>query len=327
MPSHDFRALAERFATVDDPRLDRRKRHQLLDIIVVSICATIAGADSWVDVERFGQAKLTWFRTFLSLPNGIPSHDTIGRVFALLDPEAFHECFRVWMAEACALLGLSQVAVDGKTMRGSGGPAASPLHVVSAFAVANGITLGQRVTDEKSNEITAIPQLLAVLDLAGAIVTIDALGCQTKIAAQIRDGQADYLLAVKENQERLYQDIERLATVALEKDFADVDFQATVERSHGRGEYRGCYVLTDLSTLRDRQRWRDVASIVVVISEREVAGKAGCDVRYYISSRVASAAWFAQVVRGHWGVENGLHWLLGSCGKVIYRHPRGSATT
>lgn len=315
MARSTLRSLADHFADLPDPRLDRHKQHALLDILVIAVCAILAGCDSWVDVERFGRAKWDWFRKFLKLPNGIPSHDTFGRVFALLDPEAFGACFSAWMAAACAELDLKHVAIDGKSMRGSRGPQGTAAHVVSAFATANGITLGQRMVDEKSNEITAIPELLKVLDIAGALVTIDAMGCQTKIAEKVRDGEADYLLAVKENQPTLYGDIHQFVTDALANEYEGIEYSywEAEERSHGRDEFRACYVFNAQDVVDDLAPWRDLKSIVMVVSSRVVNGQATDEVRYYISSRQASAKAFAASIRNHWGIENGLHWVLDVC--------------
>jgi predicted transposase YbfD/YdcC len=315
MARSTLRSLADHFEDLPDPRVDRNKEHALLDILVLAVCGILAGCDSWVDVERFGRAKRDWFRTFLKLPNGIPSHDTFGRVFSLLNPVAFGACFTAWMTAACETLGLKHVAIDGKAMRGSRGPQGTAAHVVSAFATANGITLGQRQVDEKSNEITAIPELLKVLDLAGALVTIDALGCQTKIADQVRASGADYLLAVKENQPTLYADIHHFVTEALANDYRGVEhsFWEAEERSHGRDEFRACYVFDARAVVTDLASWRDLTSVVVVVSSRTVDGRTGDEVRYYISSRTAPAKAFARHVRNHWGIENGLHWVLDVC--------------
>jgi predicted transposase YbfD/YdcC len=313
MAEPTVRSLADHFADLPDPRLDRHKQHALLDLIVIAVSAIVCGADTWVDVEKFGRAKRTWFQTFLTLPNGIPSHDTFGRVFALLDPAAFAACFGTWMAAACARLGLDHVAIDGKAMRGSrGGPRGTAAHVVSAFATAHGLALGQRAVADKSNEITAIPELLKVLDITGALVTIDAMGCQTKIAAQVRANGADYLLAVKANQPTLHADIDRFVTDALARGYAGVphDFWEDHGRGHGRDEARACYVFPAAGVVTDPGAWKDLASVVLIVSERVVDGKAASEVRYYISSRSATAEIFAAGVRDHWGIENGLHWLL-----------------
>jgi len=246
--------LLDHFASLPDPRIDRGKLHDLVDIVALAICAVLAGCNEYTAIEAFGQAKEAWLKTFLRLPNGIPSHDTIGRVLALLAPEGFDDCFGRWMAEACEGLPLKHVAVDGKAMRGSGSPLAPCLHLVSAFATANGVTLGQRAVAEKSNEITAIPQLLRVLDVAGAVVTIDAMGCQKEIAATIRAADADYLLAVKGNQETLLRDVEAFTLRALESDCAGLDYSFHEEPAlgHGRGGFRACYVFNDPSFVTER---------------------------------------------------------------------------
>lgn len=239
-------SLLAHFRPLEDPRVERTREHLLLDIIAIAICAVIAGADDWVAVATFARAKHDWFARFLTLPNGIPSHDTFGRVFARLDPTRFAECFQNWMATLCQRLGLKQVALDGKTLRRSHdrGKGKAALHLVSAWATENSLTLGQVAVADKSNEITAIPQLLQMLDVTGALVTIDAMGCQKEIATTIRQQEADYLLAVKENQSRLYEDIEQFFQAALDGDFAGLtyDYAETAEVGHGRGEQRGCWV-------------------------------------------------------------------------------------
>jgi predicted transposase YbfD/YdcC len=304
--------LLDHFASLPDPRIDRRKLHDLVDIVALAVCAVLAGCNEYTAMEAFGQAKEAWLKTFLRLPNGIPSHDTIGRVLALLAPEAFDDCFGRWMAEACQGLPLKHVAVDGKAMRGSASLLAPCLHLVSAFATANGVTLGQRAVAEKSNEITAIPELLRTLDVAGAVVTIDAMGCQKEIAAGIRAADADYLLAVKGNQETLLRDIEAFTLKALESDCVGLDYSFHEEPAlgHGRGGFRACYVFNDPSFVSERGKWRDWACVVVIVSERIVAGKATSELRYYIASRPRGAKWYSNVVRRHWGIENELHWML-----------------
>jgi predicted transposase YbfD/YdcC len=313
-PGLPFASLLTRFQAITDPRLERNKEHQLLDILLIALCAVMGGADSWCAVVRFGIAHEAWFRTFLTLKNGIPSHDTFTRVFSLLDPAAIESCFSEWMVEACRRLGLNHVAVDGKTMRGSRqlrkGLAA--LHVVSAFATANGVTLGQCATDAKSNEITAIPQLLRLLDISGSLVTIDAMGCQKKIASTIIDGKADYVLAVKENQPGLYEDIQTVAQEAITnpQTLEGVDVAHTEEKSRDRVEKRTCYVITDLAKIRSRKQWKGLKAIGVVVSERTLNGVTSRETRYYISSRVLSAGAMLAVIRNHWGIENSLHWVL-----------------
>jgi predicted transposase YbfD/YdcC len=308
-------ALLDHFAPLEDPRVRRGQDHPLLTIVGIALCAILGGADDWVAVERFGHAKFDWLSRFLDLSNGIPSHDTFGRVFARLDPVQFEACFRDWVAAITTHLpGL--VAIDGKTSRGSRDKASGikPLHLVSAWAAGARLTLGMVAVDDKSNEITAIPKLLQVLDLEGALVSIDAMGCQKAIAAQVREQKADYLLAVKENQERLFQDIE-----AMFLDFGDDDKgycctnAETSDCGHGREEWRGVFVFEQLDTIRDRELWRDLARVIVVLRERRVDGKVSNEAHYYISSRKADAEVFLPAVRQHWGIENGCHWVLDVC--------------
>lgn len=307
--------LLEYFADLEDPRRDVTKLHPLLEVIAIALCAVLGGAESWVQVEVFGTCKIDWFRRFLPLKNGIPSHDTFGRVFALLDPRQIQQRFQEWIADLCDGVKIKQVAIDGKTLRGSGkgkGGARKALHLVHAWAQEQHLLLGMVATDEKSNEITAIPQLLEMLDLHGAFVTIDAMGCQKEIAAQVRDQGGHYVLAVKENQPHLYDDIEALWMAALEQEFMGVEhsFHQTQETAHGRLETRMCWVFNQLDPIRDRDLWRDLHSVVVVVTEREVAGKSVSERRFYICSRKGSAKMLLALARGHWGVENSLHWVL-----------------
>jgi predicted transposase YbfD/YdcC len=303
------------FDGLSDPRVERGREHPLLSIVGVALCAVLGGADDWVAVERFGNAKLDWLRRFLDLPNGIPSHDTFGRVFARLDPEQFEACFRDWVAAVCARL-VGHVAIDGKSLKGSrdGASGASAIHLVSAWATEARLTLGLVAVQDKSNEITAIPKLLQILDLEGALVSIDAIGCQKDIASKVREQKADYLLAVKGNQERLFEDVR-----AMHLDFAN-DEQGhrftsaeSSDSGHGREEWRGAYVLDQLEGIRDRELWRDLAVVVVVLRERRVGDEISNEAHYYISSRKADAKVFLDAVRGHWGIENGCHWVLDVC--------------
>jgi predicted transposase YbfD/YdcC len=306
-------ALLDHFAELSGPRVDRGKEHPLLTIIGVALCAVLGGADDWVAVERFGVGKFDWLGRFLDLSNGIPSHDTFGRVFARLDPQQFEACFRDWVAAVTSRLP-DLVSIDGKALRGPrDGPAGlRALHLVSAWATQANLTLGLVAVADKSNEITAIPRLLEILDLEGALVSIDAIGCQKDIAAKVRQHKADYLLAVKENQERLYQDIEELFL-----DFAAEGpqnyphtFAQSSDKGHGRVEWRGVYVFEDMSGIRDRQLWRDLARVIVVLRERRVGDQLSREMHYYISSRQAGAEMFLGAVREHWGTENGCHWIL-----------------
>jgi|SRR5215218_9847 len=305
----------DHFASLSDPRVERGQGHPLLSIVGVALCAILGGADDWVAVERFGNAKLDWFQRFLELPNGIPSHDTFGRLFARLDPAQFEACFRDWVAAVSQRLP-GRVAIDGKSLRGSRDDAggAKALHLVSAWAAEARLTLGLVAVEDKSNEITAIPKLLGMLDLEGALVSIDAIGCQKGIAAQIREQRADYLLAVKQNQERLFLDIQ-----AMHLDFANDErgFRYSSAQSsdsgHGREESRGVYVFEQLEGIRDRDLWRDLAVVIVVLRERQVGDEMSNEAHYYVSSRKADAEAFLDAVRGHWGIENHCHWILDVC--------------
>lgn len=307
-------SLLVRLEAVTEPRLERHRKHTLIDLLAVAICSILGGANSWLAVVRFGHAHEDWFRGFLELQNGIPSHDTFNRVFSLLKPEELEVCFRGWVGEVGRQLGLNHVAIDGKTMRGSDVPrrGIGALHVVSAFATANGVTLGQTAVDEKSNEITAIPNLLRMLDLKGAIVTIDAMGCQKAIAETIREAEADFVLAVKENQPTLAAEIAAVAEPVLVAEVPPegVDRAETSELNRGRSEWRRCHVITDLSGLSCRTLWKGLGAIVVVESERCVNGKVERETRYYITSRVMPAGEMLKVIRDHWRIENSLHWVL-----------------
>jgi predicted transposase YbfD/YdcC len=305
-------AIKKYFRKLCDPRIRRRRRHLLLDIIAITICATIGGCDDWQQVETFARARHEWFKTFLRLPAGIPSHDTFERVFDRLDPEEFQSCFRDWMQALHEALGLSQIAIDGKTLRGSGAGGNKALHLVSAWATANCLSLGQIAVDEKSNEIPAIPKLLELLDLHGALVTIDAMGCQKAIAATVVEGGGDYVLTVKENQEHLLADIRAALNQAYESDFAGLehDTYETRERGHGRDEYRCFTVLHATGGVRQAADWAGLTTIGFCYSERTVGGVTGEELRYFIGSKKASAKFYGMGLRNHWGIENKLHWQL-----------------
>jgi predicted transposase YbfD/YdcC len=308
-------SLRTPFEQLEDPRRPGRTlTFPLTEILTIALCAVIGGANSWVAVETFGKAKQAWFQRFLRLENGIPSHDTFGRLFALLNPLAFQNCFREWIAGVCERLGIRHVAIDGKRLAGSQdtGLGVKAIHLVSAWASEVRLTLGQVAVDEKSNEITAIPKLLELLEIAGALVTIDAMGCQKEIAATIRERQADYVLAVKENQAHLHEDLERLFREALEQETLEAtwDGHQSVEKNHGRDEVRLCWVLHDVAGIRDWDLWQDLRSVIVVVTERGVGDSSHSEARYYISSRKGSAAEFAQAIRRHWGIENECHWIL-----------------
>ena len=310
-------SIMDSFEALEDPRIDRCKRHQLLDIIVIAICATICGADSWVHMEMFGRSKEEWLKTFLELPHGIPSHDTFGDVFSRLDPEQFQDCFIAWTQAMAQLLPGEVVAIDGKTVRRSHDRASGKeaIHLVSAWTSANTMTLGQIKTSEKSNEITAIPQLLQMLELQGCIVTIDAMGCQKDIAQGILDGGADYVLALKENQRRLYEDVRDLFEGAEEFGFEGVPhhYATTLNKGHGRLEQRECWVISDpdcLDYLSNGREWPNLRSVVRVTGHRETDSGVAVQPRYYISSLEAPATRLLEAVRSHWSIENSLHWSL-----------------
>lgn len=315
------------FAELPDPRVARTRRHDLLDLLTIALCAILCGADTWVDVERFGHAKEAWLRRLLPLPNGIPSHDTFGRVFAALDPVAFETAFQGWvrtlLPASAADLPADAVAIDGKTLRGSHDRAhgQAPLHLVSAWASAHRLILGQVATADHSNEITAIPVLLDLLALEGCVVTIDAMGCQTAIAGQIREQGADYVLAVKDNQGALHELIQdHFAVVAADPrgapPLSDVTpHHQTVDHGHGRRECRDCWVTDDpavLAWVDPAHRWPGLHSIARVVDERWVTatGKRTRESRYFVSSLAADPVRLAALVRGHWGIENHLHWVL-----------------
>jgi predicted transposase YbfD/YdcC len=307
-------SIAHHFARLTDPRVRRRRRHQLLDVLCIAICGVICGCKSWGEIALYGRKKSEWLHRFLELPNGIPSKDTFRRVFARIKPTAFQACFRDWMAALSATLGVRQIAIDGKAVRRSHdrGIGKAALHLVSAWATANHLTLGQVAVSDKSNEITAIPELLELLDLSGAIVTIDAMGCQKEIARRIRDGDGHYVLAVKNNQERLFTDIQGAFAAELEKgDTGNYSYHETVERKHGRVESRQYFTIEQPSGIRDEALWKDLRTINMVVSERQVReGVATSEVRYYIGSKPGKAKQYARFIRGHWGIENSLHWVL-----------------
>lgn len=310
MPQHDL-SLARYFADLPDPRVDRTKKHALLDILAIALCATIAGADSWDEVERFGEARLDWLRRFLALPNGVPSHDTFNRVFARIDPRAFARCVADWMAAACEAIGLRHVAVDGKSARSAPrGTFCGCLHLVSAWAAESRMILGQEAVADGSHEIAAVPELLRVLDLKGALVSLDAAGCQTAIAGQIRAGGGHYLLAVKGNQPALHDAVTGVFDRACEADFAgfEHDGHEEVGDGHGRHEERYTTAVYDPEGLPTG--WPDVAAVVLVGRERSIRGVNASTAHYYITSLRGTAAELGRLVRRHWSVENELHWVL-----------------
>lgn len=307
-------AIRERFSKLTDPRIERTKVHQLPEMVVIALCAAICGANSWVDVERFGVSKLEWLSRFLSLPEGIPSHDTFGKVFARLDTSEFLTCLHNWLRSFTLAMKDKHVAIDGKTLRRSFDKAAgkSALHLVSAWSSDLRISLGQVAVDEKSNEITAVPQLLRLLELTGAVVTLDAMHCQKDTAAAIQAKGADYLLTVKANQPTLHA---QLADLFI--DYGDRDYRVpglrihkTTERSHGRDERREYYAIKAPDELRANGDWVGIRTIGMVYRYREVGDKTHEEVTYFISSLPPQVKRLARLVRGHWGIENSLHWTL-----------------
>jgi len=309
-------SLAEAFSVITDPRVVKRSTHDLVEMMVVAVCATLCGADNFVDIELWANERLDWLRRFMKLEHGIASHDTLGRVFGLLDGQAVERSFRHWVSGLIpALEPGTVVAVDGKTSRRSGGGGHKALHLVSALATGVGVVLGQEATSEKSNELTAIPPLLQTLAIKGAIVTIDAAGTHVPIAQVIQDQGADYVLAVKDNQPKLADSIREFFTTGQAAGWAQVrhDYYETVEKDHGRIEVRRYFAFGQLQCLADPQQWPGLTMFGVVQSERTLKGKTSLEERLYIGSLPVQARRFAHAVRSHWEVENRLHWCLDVC--------------
>ena len=304
--------IKQHFRTLKDPRRRHRRLHRLLDIVVIALCGVLCGADDWQEIATFGQGRYAWLKRFLALPNGIPSHDTFERVFERLDPQAFQACFRSWIAALSIHLKMPHIAIDGKTLCHSGTADLGPLHVVSAWATAQHLVLGQEAVAEKSNEITAIPRLLELLDLSGALVTIDAMGCQKEIAEQIVKRQGDYLLTVKGNQPTLLADIQEVFNDLLDRPTRELQRLETHERGHGRIESRDYYLVALPRGFRKRHAdWRELRSLGMVLTQRQVgAQEPTYEARFFISSLKPDVRRFAQAVRQHWGIENSLHWHL-----------------
>jgi predicted transposase YbfD/YdcC len=311
-------ALIAHLEKISDPRRELTKRHQLIDILVIAVCATVCGAEAWTEMEEFGEAKAAWLRTFLELPNGIPSHDTFRRVFMRVKPSEFQSAFASWVKELASLVEAELVSIDGKHLRGTRTrqerrDGKEGLRMVSAWASEQRLVLGQVKTAEKSNEITAIPELLRMLEIAGCIVTIDAMGCQREIAAQIIEQKADYLLSLKGNQGTLHEDVASYFEWAEKINFKGIphSFTETVEKDHGRIEERRCWVTEDVEWLSQKGAWAGLKSLIMVEATREVIGQGTTtERRYFISSLKANAQEALRCVRGHWGIENSLHWVL-----------------
>jgi predicted transposase YbfD/YdcC len=309
--SHAPLAILRHFQSLRDPRRRHRQLHRLLDIIAIALCAVIAGANTWQEVETFAQRRHEWLARFLELPNGVPSHDTFERVFDRLDPLALQRCLLSWLTAICADPRIGHIAIDGKTARHSGSPTRGikALHLVSAWATEHSLTLGQVATEEKSNEITAIPELLDLLDLEGALVTIDAMGCQKAIAAKIVAGGGDYVLTVKDNQEHLRADI----VDCLGAELDDASKRETYEwedKGHGRVEKRSITIITDPVGIRGEEKWANLKVVGCYYRERTAGGKTSEEIGYFIGSRDMTAQAYGKVIQGHWQIENGQHWSL-----------------
>ncbi len=309
--------IKEHLGKVNDPRIGNAKRHKLLDIMVIAICATVCGADSWIDVAMFGRSKKDWFKKYLELPNGIPSHDTFGRVFRLINPEEFQRSFLVWVQTIQKLTKGEVIAIDGKQLHGSRDEDSgqSALDIVSAWATANELVLGQVKVDDKSNEIPAIPRLLELLDITGCLVTIDAIGTQTGIAEKVVDKGGDYLLPVKENQGHLFEDMEKLFGIEEREGFTTPGYTHArkVDDNHGRMEIRECWATSSaecLNYLRGKDNWKQLSTLAMIRSERRVGDKVEIKTRYFISSAKMNAKALLKAKRSHWGIENRLHWVL-----------------
>lgn len=307
-------SIRDQFSALADPRILLKTRHKLVDIVTITLCAVIAGADDWVEIAAYGKEKEEWFRTFLELPKGIPSHDTFGRVFSLINPEEFAKCFARWVRSAFPLADSDVVAIDGKTARRShdraNGKAA--IHMVSAWSVRNHLILGQVKTEDKSNEIKAIPELLKVIDIKGCIVTTDAMGCQKQIAGQIVDQGGDYVFSLKGNQGNLLKEVELLFEDAKKDDYKELPHETytTVDGGHGRVETRRYTITAQVDWFEERSKWKKLTTFGMVESTREIGDQVTQETRYFISSLPCDAKRFAEAVRDHWGVENSLHWCL-----------------
>ena len=311
MTTREVTPLTQVFVSISDPRSARQVRHDLSELLTVAVCVVLCCADEFSDIEAWAKERIEWLRGFLVLEHGVPSHDTFGRVFAALDPREFEGAFRRWVGQLVPTLGADTVvAIDGKTSRRSTTKAdANPLHMVSAFAADIGLVLGQTATAEKSNEITAIPELLATLALEGCVVTIDAMGAQTSIARQIRKGGADYVLCVKDNHPKLVESF-LLAQAGVGGKLTPNSTSETTDDGHGQYEVRRCWAFDAVDRLYRAEQWPDLKSSAIVERERTVGSKTSCERRYYISSLPADAKRIAHAVRSHWEVENRLHWCL-----------------
>ncbi len=307
-------AFWHQFEKIEDPRVDRTKKHNLVDILFIASAAVISGADSFLEIEVYGQRKAKWLKRFLDLPNGIPSHDTFGRVFALIKSEQLQQCFLEWVKSIAKSIGGEVISIDGKTVRRSFDKVSekSAIHMVSAWANENRIVLGQVKVDEKSNEITAIPKLLKVLDIQNCIITIDAMGCQRSIAKEIKAKGGDYVLSLKGNQGKLKNNVEQFFQYADACSFKDIkhDYHKTFDKDHGRIETREYWCVSDLEWLETRQKWEGLRTIGMVRDHRTIGNNTTVEDRYFISSLEMNAELMGNAIRRHWGIENSLHWVL-----------------
>jgi predicted transposase YbfD/YdcC len=320
MQNHPKLSLIEHFKNLPDPRVNRTKDHELIDVLTIAICTLLCAGESFNDMEDFGKAKEDWFKTFLNLKNGIPSHDTFNRVFAALCPQAFGACFMAWTQSLRGAVAQEIVALDGKALRRALDADQNSKVIVSAWAQSNGLVLGQLKVDDKSNEITALPKLLRALELSGCIVTVDAMGTQKQIAKEIKEADADYVMALKGNHEVVHAEVKTFLDAAVaehaakpvrpSKAAATLATRQTVEKDHGRIETRRYYQSAALEWFADRAQWEGLQTVGMVEAEREVGGKKTVERRYYLSSLPLGIDTFARAVRGHWAVENSLHWVL-----------------
>ncbi len=311
-PKH---SIGEHFKDIKDIRIERRKKHKLIDIITISICAVVCGADGWEDIETYGIVRKKWLEKFLELPNGIPSHDTFARVFSQINPEEFNKSFLSWVKGICKITAGEIIAFDGKQSRNSGDEknGRGAINTVSAWATSNRLVLGQTKVEGKSNEITALPKLIDVLDLAGCIVTIDAIGCQREIVKKIVERDADYVIAVKKNQPSLYKQVEQLFKQAIKTngDSLNMSDFSSKETNRGREETRNYLMISGIEgSIDELQKWKNLNSIGMVESVREVGGKTTVEIRYFISSLGENIKKLVEAIRGHWSIENSLHWVL-----------------
>lgn len=309
-------SILQHFANLNDPRIDRSKEHLLIDIIAIAILAVLSGADGWVGIETYGQAKYEWLKEFLELPNGIPSHDTFSRVFAKLKPEDFEKCFLSWINSITERLGVEVIAIDGKTLKQSydRNEKQKALHIVSAWSTSHQLVLGQQKVDKKSNEITAIPALLEMLSIEGSIITIDAMGCQKEIASLIIQKKADYILALKANHKNFYKEIEEWFESARKEIFSgrEYSYYKEVNGGHHRIEKREIWTVpvSSFLSVNNQLIWKGLSTVTMVISERRLWNKTTRAVRFYISSLGNNAEKIGKAIRSHWGIENNLHWTL-----------------